>query len=80
MRDLATSLHANAARFQILDIKRGSIIVTIVIVPDPLAQVYVSVLCGYMLDVSETMCFGTACYIRTSVCSRRNRPKRLFSF
>jgi DNA polymerase III gamma/tau subunit len=38
VRDLATSLHANAARFQILDIKRGSIIVTIVIVPDPLAQ------------------------------------------
>ncbi len=46
VRDLATSLHANAGRFQILDIKRGSIIVTIVIVPDPLAQVCVGICVG----------------------------------
>ena len=60
VRDLATSLHANAARFQILDIKRGSIIVTIVIVPDPLAQVDVAVYVSFytMLDVSEAICVG----------------------
>ena len=84
VRDLATSLHANAARFQILDIKRGSIIVTIVIVPDPLAQVYVSVYVSvYARCVGSHLC-RNACYIRRSAlyirrsgCYIANRPKRL---
>jgi len=38
IRDLSTSLHANASRFEIKDLKRGSIVITILVHPDPLAQ------------------------------------------
>jgi len=38
VRDLSTSLHANASRFEIKEVKRGSILVTILVHPDPLAQ------------------------------------------
>ena len=38
VRDLSTSLHADAARFEIVSIKPGSIIVTVVVRPDPQAR------------------------------------------
>ena len=38
IRDLSTSLHANASRFEIKDVKPGSIVITILVHPDPLAQ------------------------------------------
>jgi len=39
VRDLSSSLHANAGRFQIVEVKAGSIIITVIVGPDPLSQV-----------------------------------------
>jgi len=38
VRDLSTSLHADAARFSIVSVKPGSIIVTVTVRPDPQAR------------------------------------------
>ena len=39
VRDLASALHSNPSRFEIVSIRAGSIVIDIVISADPLAQV-----------------------------------------